>query len=93
MKTCTQVYFTRESRVGSNDMSELCGLREIHFSGCNDMEMDDFRTATIQSLRDIRAWETIERVVLEDCCLLEYDKISEIVGKDRLHNSVGHSLL
>lgn len=66
MTTCTRMHFTREKQVGAYGVSEACRLRDVRFIGCRGMEIDEFQSA-VQSLRDIDAWETTERVVVEDC--------------------------
>lgn len=64
MTTCTQVlYGDADARV--DGCSELRGLREIQFNGCDDMEIGDFRSAL--HLLDTKVWDTLERVVVENC--------------------------
>ncbi len=79
----TRTLFTREAQAGVVGSSEKCGLQEVHFVGCDYMEIEDFRSS-IQSLKDIEVWESIERIVVEYCDSLEYDEALEVVGIQRL---------
>ncbi len=79
----TRTLFTREAQAGVVGGSEKCGLQEVHFVGCDYMEIEDFRSS-IQSLKDIEVWESIEQIVVEYCDSLEYDEALEVVGIQRL---------
>ncbi len=39
---------------------------------------------TIQSLKDVGVWDTLERVVIVDCKTLEYDIALDVVGREKL---------
>jgi len=39
---------------------------------------------TIESLKDVDAWDTLDRVVIEICDSLEYNTAFEAIGKERL---------
>ncbi len=39
---------------------------------------------TIQSLKDVGAWDTLERIVVEDCKALEYGVALDLVGTGKL---------
>ncbi len=73
----TRVCFTRESRVAA------CGLREIQFSRCENMDVEVLKFA-VQSLKDVNAWDTLERVVVKGCNSLAYDEVLLEIGKERL---------
>lgn len=81
--TCTRVIFTREDHVGADIRREPCLLREIRFSGCEQMEIEDLHL-TVRSLKHAEAWDTLERIVVENCDLLEYESALEVVGMERL---------
>ncbi|KLO06369.1 hypothetical protein SCHPADRAFT_933116 [Schizopora paradoxa] len=74
LTTFTQVRFSREGSV------EPCHLRKVHFQGCSRMD----GVAAIQSLKDAGVWESVERVVVEDCRDFEYEMALESVGEERL---------
>lgn len=81
--TCTQVIFTREDLAGAHGVGlEPSQLREIRFSGC-EMAIKDLQL-TVQSLKDVGAWNTLERIVVEQCELLYYESALEVVGMERL---------
>ncbi len=81
--TFTRVVFTRAVGGGANGSSEPCRLREVRFSGCEDMGIGDFRSA-VQSLgTDI--WDTLVRVVVANCRQLGYEEVLEVVGDGKLH--------
>ncbi len=89
LTTCTPgriFFFAREGTLKTNDGIERCRLREIRFSGCEDMGIEDLQTAVI-TLKFSGAWENLERVVVEYCDSLEYDAVLETVGKERLRYS------
>ncbi len=71
LTTCTRVIFARDSEVGVNGDENPSRLQEIHFVECDDMDKGGFQ-AVVKSLRDVRAWETIEKVVVNDCHSLAY---------------------
>ncbi len=89
--TCTCVLFTREGggaqanggRPGSSTRNEQCLLREMSFVACENMEQEDFHLS-VQSLKDVDAWNTLERVVVENCCRLPYEGVLAVVGEERL---------
>lgn len=76
-----QVYFVR----GFEEVTPW-NLREIRFSGCMYLDIGYFQWA-VKSLRDVWAWDTMERVILENCCSLDYNEVLEVVGQERLHYS------
>ncbi|KLO13740.1 hypothetical protein SCHPADRAFT_350955 [Schizopora paradoxa] len=84
--TCARVIFTHEGHTGEDGDTERCQLREIRFSGCEQMTIEDLRL-TIQSLKEVGAWDTLERIVLELCDLVEYCAALEVVGMERLRYS------
>lgn len=47
------------------------------------MDVEGLRLA-VQSLKDVGAWDTLERVVIRGCDLLDNDAALEAVGKERL---------
>ncbi|KLO06372.1 hypothetical protein SCHPADRAFT_986544 [Schizopora paradoxa] len=77
LTTFTQVRFSRERSV------EPCRLRELHFQGCSRMD----GLAAIQSLKDIGVWESVGRVVVEDCTSFKYEEALDAIGKERLRFS------
>ncbi len=50
------------------------------------MDVEDLQLA-VQSLKDVRAWDTLESVAVKDCYSLEYGAVLEVTGKERLHYS------
>lgn len=58
-------------------------LREVQFISCVNMDVEGLRLA-ITSLKDVGAWDLLDRVVIKGCDLLDYDSTLEIVGKERL---------
>ncbi len=80
--TCTsQVLFSWDEDDTSGN-SESCSLREIQFGGCKNMGIGDLRSA-FHSL-STEVWDVLERVVVENCRHLGYEKVLEIVGKEKL---------
>jgi len=77
---CTQMCFTRENYVGG------CRLREIRFSGCEHLEIGDLRSA-VQSLKGVQAWNSVERIVVEGCSLLDYSVVLDVIGSEKLRYS------
>ncbi len=53
---------------------------------CEEMKFPEFQVA-VQSLRDVGAWDTLERVVVDGCDSLEYSAISTVVDNRRLRYS------
>ncbi len=83
MSTGIRVFFTRKGQVGLHDGDKACRLQEIRFIEYDDMNKNDFELV-VRSLRKVRAWETIEQVVVEDCRSLAYGEALEVVGKEKL---------
>lgn len=83
--TFTRVLFTRgtEALEDGDITGSPCGLREIRFEGSNNTEISDLRM-TIQSLKDVDAWETIERFVVENTNSLQLSEVLDEVGEGRL---------
>lgn len=80
LTTCTPcVLFTRESKVGARPNR----LQELRLRGCELMEAGDLHAA-VESLKEVEAWEAINRVVVEGCDLLKYDRALEVNGKKKL---------
>ncbi|KLO06340.1 hypothetical protein SCHPADRAFT_1002406 [Schizopora paradoxa] len=82
--TFTKVSFTRGIEALADDGITPCGLREIRFEGCDKMEISDLRL-TIQSLKDMGAWDSLERFVVENNDSLKYSEVLDAVGEERLH--------
>ncbi len=82
---CARVLCTREGRFAANAIREPCQLQELRLVGC--MEIEALK-GLVQSLKDAGAWDTLERVIMEDCCRESYDGVLEIIGKDRLQYSI-----
>jgi len=78
--TVTSVTRTLFTRGGSLDP---CGLRELRFLGCEKLD-GELVQETIQSLKDAGAWDTLERIVVEDCKALEYGVALDLVGAGKL---------
>lgn len=83
---CARVIFTREGHAGEDGSKERCRLREIRFSGCKQMTIEDLRL-TVQSLKEVGAWNTLERFGLDFCGLVKYGAALEIVGMGKLRYS------
>ncbi|KLO08470.1 hypothetical protein SCHPADRAFT_607147 [Schizopora paradoxa] len=64
---------------------ELNSLRELRFISCDLMDAKCL-SDTVSSLKNIGAWETLERLVIQDCGLLvlERETVLKIVGEKRL---------
>ncbi len=50
------------------------------------MEKEDLHLS-VQSLKDADVWNSLERVVVEDCYRLEYENVLAEVGEERLYFS------
>jgi len=59
----------------------------MSFVGCENMEVEEDLQLSVQSLKDVGAWNTLERVVVENCCRLPYEGVLEVVGEERLYYS------
>ncbi len=82
----TQVIFAWEGTFDATGNNEPCALREIRFSGCQDMEIGDFRLE-LDSL-STEDWDNLERVVVENCAYLNYEEVLEVVVKEKLRYSI-----
>lgn len=78
--TCGQLSFSSEHDPTNYPIS----LRELRLRSCHNVDVRGLQD-TIQSLEDIGAWDTLERVVIRDCALLDYDEMVDVVGAERLH--------
>ncbi|KLO06341.1 hypothetical protein SCHPADRAFT_693195 [Schizopora paradoxa] len=58
-------------------------LRELQIVGCSRLDIEGLQLA-VQSLKDGGAWEELERVIVENCDLLDLDSALEVVGEKRL---------
>ena len=81
-----RIVFTREDGIAANCCGEPTALSELAFIGCKNMEVEDLRL-TILSLQSIGAWESIQRVVVEDCDRMDREEVLDMVGVDRLDYS------
>jgi len=77
LTTDTRTLFIR------GEPSDPCGLRVLCFRGCEKMDSGLLQEA-IQSLKDVGAWGTLERFVVEDCKALEYGVALDLVGAGKL---------
>ncbi|KLO08291.1 hypothetical protein SCHPADRAFT_944561 [Schizopora paradoxa] len=88
LSSCLRVIFTQESDLDSenalvSEHNESCRLRELKFIGCEYMTPVNLRH-TVDSLEALGVWDRIERVVVQDCDLLRYSDVVNIVGERRL---------
>ncbi len=56
----------------------------MRFRDCAKGYYRDILRATVQSLKDVGAWDTLEGVVVEDCKGLGYEEALDAVGKEKL---------
>lgn len=80
--TFGRVSFSRQRRKGRR-AAGASALREVQLISCVNMDVEGLRLA-VQSLKDVGAWDTLERVVIRGCDLLDNDAALEAVGKERL---------
>jgi len=59
-------------------------LRELHLQSCKNMEAIGLEQI-VRSLKEVGAWDTLDRIVIEGCDLLDYETAAEIIGRERLH--------
>jgi len=72
------VTFSRQPSSRSVDK-----LLELQLRSCEDMDIKSFE-ATIQSLKDVDAWDKLDSIVVQQCDLLNCDAVSAVVGMKRL---------
>jgi len=84
--TCSQISLSQLRELADGDPIHLqpSSLREIRLHSCPNMDVGDLRQ-TIASLKDVGAWDTLNRVVIEKCDLLDYDSTVGVIGKERLY--------
>lgn len=78
--TCGQVSFSPLQVPDNNSFS----LRELQLRSCQNVDISGLQEA-IRSLKGIGAWDTLGRVVIEDCDLLDYGETVGVVGTERFH--------
>lgn len=89
LSTCTQVVFTHENDTGGGGgwgCTSPSLIREVCFSRCEQMTAEDLHLS-IKSLKDVGAWDTVERITMENCRLVEFGLALEAVGAERLRYS------
>ncbi|KLO06343.1 hypothetical protein SCHPADRAFT_933140 [Schizopora paradoxa] len=63
--------------------TKLYALRELQIRACPRIDVDGLRDV-VQSLKNIKAWDGLERVVVRNCDLLDYEGALKVVGKEKL---------
>jgi len=82
LKSCGRVSFSRQEPQGPSAMDRR-SLREIQFHSCKDVDIKAL-LATIQSLKDVDAWDTLERVAVRKSDIVDRDAVLAAVGEERL---------
>ncbi|KLO16156.1 hypothetical protein SCHPADRAFT_887924 [Schizopora paradoxa] len=82
-----RVVFVHEA--GEEDLRNIgastqCRLQEMKFVGCKDMVPGDLKRA-IDSMESLGVWNSVKRVVMENCAHLSYDEVVDVVGKEKLY--------
>ncbi len=92
MTTCARVSFSRGSALvlapGAVAIDpDTRALQEFQLRSRQNKDIGSLQE-TIQSLKDVDAWDTLDRVDVQECEVLDYDSASAVVGKERLLRSV-----
>lgn len=78
LTTFSQVEFVRK-----HGWTEQHALRNLRLCSCEELDIGGLEH-TVRSLLRAGAWDALERVEVEDCSLLEYEGVLEVVGAERL---------
>jgi len=74
--------FSRQEVPGPGGFDKHA-LREMELRACENLDAGNLQK-TIQSLKDVNAWESLDCLVIKQCDLLDYDTALEAVGKEKL---------
>jgi len=63
----------------------LPSLRELQLRSCRGMDRGGLQNV-VRSLQDLNldAFDVLDRVVIHDCDLLDYETAAEVIGKEKL---------
>ncbi|KLO12554.1 hypothetical protein SCHPADRAFT_998050 [Schizopora paradoxa] len=78
--TFAQIIFTWD---GASSPGSTSSLRRLRFSACKKLTSAGLRE-TIRSLKDAGAWNTLERIVVENCNALKYDETLKEISEDKI---------
>lgn len=82
--TFGRLFFTRHEELEEGRGIELSSsLRELQLRFCDNMDGGDLEQM-VQSLKDTGAWDMLDRVLVHECNLLDYESAVAIIGKERL---------